>query len=225
MKLEANEVGMEKVGLHVSAGLMGVFVAHLTHLLSVLVLYQLTVAIFSYKSRSLAYTSAMLHVLSPAGLFLSTPCAESPCALLSFAGTLAFSKSFTAQGSTKNLYMLLSGLCFGIATTFRSNGVLSGLLLLEEAIRLLSSLSQVISKAHVLRLLSTGFAGILVGAGLVLPQYIAYVKYCGTNTSARPWCEKTLPSIYVFVQDHYWYVAQNSLFKLKLTILQGQRPV
>lgn len=150
----------------------------------------------------------MLHVLSPAGLFLSTPCAESSCALLSFAGTLAFSKSFTAHGSmARNGCLLLSGLCFGVATTFRSNGVLSGLLLFEEAIRLVLSLSQAINKTQVLRLLSTGLAGMLAGSGLILPQHIAYVEYCGTDASARPWCEKMLPSIYAFVQDHYWYAS------------------
>lgn len=184
---------------------MAVCIAHLAHLLSVLVLFQLTLSIFPRHDRTFAFIAASLHIISPAGLFLSAPYAESSCALLSFTGTLAFSKSFTAQGPIKNVWILLSGLVFGIATTFRSNGILSGLLLLEEAIRVVMSFADGMDTAKFFRLISTGAAGMLVGTGFVLPQYIAHLEYCGADSLARPWCERALPSVYVFVQAHYWY--------------------
>jgi phosphatidylinositol glycan class V len=207
-KTNTNRPALEKIGLpHFDGieGLAAVFIAHLSHLLSVLVLFQLTLALFPRHSRIFAFVSASLHIISPAGLFLSAPYAESSCALLSFAGTLAFYKSFAARGSLKHFLILLSGLSFGIATTFRSNGILSGFLLLEQAVRLLMGLLKGLETRNILSLISTGVAGMLVGAGFVLPQYIAYTEYCRADTLARPWCQRTLPSVYVFVQDHYWY--------------------
>lgn len=199
---------LEKIGLPPFdgvEGLVAICIAHLAHLLSVLVLFQLTLSIFPRRGRTFAYITASLHIISPAGLFLSAPYAESSCALLSFTGTLAFSRSFTSHGPINNLFILLSGLLFGIATTFRSNGILSGFLLLEEAFRLVLSFADRIDAAKLFRLISTGAAGILVGTGLVLPQYIAHLDYCGADGLVRPWCERTIPSIYVFVQEHYWY--------------------
>ncbi|EKD19904.1 GPI mannosyltransferase 2 [Drepanopeziza brunnea f. sp. 'multigermtubi' MB_m1] len=115
--------------------------------------------------------------------------------------------AFTAGPATSShdLSILISGICFGIATTFRSNGILNGLLLLEEAFRTVYRLRDGPSLATVRRLMATGLGGMSVGAGFVVPQYIAYIEYCkGQQSVARIWCEGTLPSIYTFVQDHYW---------------------
>jgi phosphatidylinositol glycan class V len=153
-------------------------------------------------------TAASLHIVSPAGLFLSAPYAESSCALLSFAGCLLFIKSLGGNGPIKpshDMIMLLSGVLFGVATTLRSNGVLNGLLLLEEAFRTLWSLKSGFRIASFRRLIAAGLGGLSVAVGFLLPQYIAWTEYCGNSQiSPRPWCKRTLPSIYTFVQDHYW---------------------
>lgn len=51
-------------------------------------------------------------------------------------------------------------------------------------------------------------AGLCVAVGLVFPQYLAYTEYClGTTTPVRhEWCSKTIPSIFSWVQSHYWLV-------------------
>jgi len=188
---------------------MAISITHLSHFLSVFVLFRLTLAVVS-DSVGVALTSAAFHIISPAGLFLSAPYAESSCALLSFFGTLLFVKSLGPKedsSTAKDSLVLLSGISFGIATTFRSNGILNGLLMFTEAIRISVELfAHGPRVASARRLVATGLGGLAVGFGFLLPQYIAYTQFCGDAATSRTWCERTVPSIYTFVQDHYWYV-------------------
>jgi phosphatidylinositol glycan class V len=162
----------------------------------------------------LAFIAACLHVFSPAGLFLSAPYGESTYALLSFTGSFLFVQSFSlseASTALKDAFLPLAGIMFGLATTFRSNGLLNGLLLLEEAIRLLYSMTRGVTFAKSRRLLAVGIAGVCTALGFVIPQYIAYQDFCVNypythDQEPRIWCRRTLPSIYSFVQEHYWYV-------------------
>jgi len=204
---------LEKAGIPHCDGLealIAIVIAHAAHLFSVLVLFSLTLAVFAQRSAWLAFTAASLHIISPAGLFLSAPCAESSCALLSFVGCYLFTKSLGGNGpvtASHDILVLLSGISFGIATTFRSNGILNGLLLLEEAFRTLWNLKTSFQISSIRRLVATGLGGVSVATGFLLPQYIAYSEYCGqSDVNTRLWCKRALPSIYTFVQDHYWYV-------------------
>ncbi|PQE12203.1 duf409 domain protein [Rutstroemia sp. NJR-2017a BVV2] len=189
-------------------GLVGVLVAHTAHLLSTFCLYRLSLNLFI--SKRYALTSALLYIISPAGIFLSAPFAESSCALFTFAGIYCFANSFGAGDGNNtfghDILILLSGISFGIATTLRSNGIFSGLLLLEEAFRVLFSIRDGLHLAKIRRLIITGLGGMCTGAGFLLPQYLAYQEYCGGagHESTRPWCTNMLPSIYTFVQEYYW---------------------
>ncbi|KAL2075837.1 hypothetical protein VTL71DRAFT_780 [Oculimacula yallundae] len=189
-------------------GLVAICIAHTAHLLSVVAVFGLTRALFFNHSVTFAFRAALFHIISPAGLFLSSPYAESSCALLSFTGCLLFAKSLVCNGpntAKHDLLLVISGVCFGIATTFRSNGILNGLLLLEEAFRSLLALKNGLHSSRVRRLLAAGLGGMSVGAGFLIPQYIAYNEYCGNaDMPMRPWCQQSIPSIYTFVQDHYW---------------------
>ncbi|EPQ65207.1 BgtASP-21312 [Blumeria graminis f. sp. tritici] len=188
--------------------LVAIVLAHASHYLSVIELFYLTLIIFPKESLTFAITSATLYIFSPAGIFLSAPYAESSCALLSFAGSIVFLKSFRRTKNTRSdAYLLLSGLLFGISTTFRSNGILNGLLLLEEAFRSLWNFRNGFELFKIRRLFATILGGFFVAAGFLLPQYLAYREYCIKNIPVqRPWCTQAIPSIYTFVQSHYWYV-------------------
>ncbi|QMW44188.1 hypothetical protein G4B11_007608 [Aspergillus flavus] len=188
--------------------IIGIAVAHAAHGMSVFVLYSLARAVFpGRKGRNLAFIAACLHILSPAGLFLSAPYGESTHALLSFMGSLLFVLSFNHAGASTSLrdaLIPLSGILYGLATAARSNGLLNGMILLEEAVRLLYSMTEGITFAKTRRLIAVGMAGICTGLGFVIPQYIAYKQFCMNNKDPRIWCLRTIPSIYSFVQDHYW---------------------
>lgn len=190
--------------------------AHLCHLLSVLVLYELSKvirpAVASTATKRFSFIAACLHIISPAGIFLSAPYAESPFSLLNIGGmylyALAKVETSTAQRWKKDILTVAAGVLFGIATTFRSNGLLSGLIFVYDAITSTVSIARRSEVATNLRTLcATMLAGSVMALGSLTPQYLAYSEYCsGSVEVSRPWCSRTFPSIYTWVQKQYWYV-------------------
>lgn len=263
-----------------------------SHLFASFVLYHLTLLLplsgfnsSPLKRRKLALLTSLLHIFSPAGLFLSAPYAESSCALFSFLGWWFYAQSCLSDqdGTTAvsgkisgvgrgltlkgDLHLLLAGLSFGLATLFRSNGILNGLPFAWEVLSILSGLVITTSGGRgrgkfpllktLRRLIALGLGGIFVAAGSIVPQTVAWLRYCpfgslwllnkflssgsqvevsetsggsgsargygssgvgaGVNAGAggglqelvaqdeaREWCAAVVPSIYTFVQKHYW---------------------
>ncbi|CAK7262597.1 ER membrane glycoprotein subunit of the GPI transamidase complex-like protein [Sporothrix epigloea] len=202
------------LGVELSIPVIAVAYAHVAHLLAVLLLYHLGCQLWlGTAGRTLAYVAASLHILSPAGLFLSAPYAEGSCALFSFAGYIAFAGGRRADSGALSvrgdLLRLLAGASFGVATLFRSNGLLSGAIFAHEAV--VDSLAFVRRPSLLLlrRLVSIGLGGLLVAAGTVVPQTLAYMQFCQAPSGIpgevyRPWCTARVPSIYNFVQEYYW---------------------
>lgn len=202
--------------------LVGVVFTNACHLASSLVLYQL--GLYLWADSTWALVAALLHVLSPAGLFLSAPYAESPFSLLTFVGWLLLAKSCTRAGGPSasavpsHLLTLLSGITFGLATVFRNNGLLNGAPFAFEFLltlyRLVEDPDVGRTPAHLTRLVVLGLSGLSVAAGFIIPQLWAYRVYCSAPTAyaspdlapiePRPWCLSLVPSIYNFVQTHYW---------------------
>ncbi|OKL59827.1 GPI mannosyltransferase 2 [Talaromyces atroroseus] len=191
----------------------GVVLSHVAHFLSVLVLHALTKSLFGYDTqsqRAFCLISAALHVISPAGAFLSAPYGESIFSLLNLTGFYLYSSALISESAgrrgRRDTHFLLAGIAFAVATTVRGNGILSGCLFAYDAIQgALQLLRQGISVDLIRR---TGFVvlgGMTVALGSIIPQFIAFTEYCGGSTR-RPWCEQLLPSIYGWVQAHYWNV-------------------
>lgn len=199
-----------------SEALVGIIASHIFHFLSVLMLHQITLLVSPATVQSedplMAWLAAGLHIISPAGIFLSAPYAESVFSFLNFAGCLAYVKSVVSQAESKhamaNAAVSLSGIIFGLATTLRGNGLLSGLTLIYDAVTCLSSiLHGVETNSHLTRLLAVCIAGTLMACIAIIPQYVAYDEYCrsgGGLEVARPWCSYWIPSIYAWVQEEYW---------------------
>lgn len=161
---------------------------------------------------SFCLLAASLHIISPAGIFLSAPYAESSFSFLNFAGYYLYAKGMLMHGERKeaqrDYLVLFSGVVFGIATTFRGNGLLCGLLFVWDALvcgaRILQSIETVFHARH---LLSASMSGLLMACIAMTPQYLAYNEYCvrgSADSDKRPWCSYWPPSIYAWVQRQYW---------------------
>lgn len=182
--------------------------SHTAHLASAIVLFHLT-KLVSAKS-SLPLIAATLHIISPAGAFLASPYTESLFSLCSFLGYYFYAQSLNelhhGRLFRKNLAIILAGAIFGVGTTVRNNGILTGSMFLYDLVVVaFTSLTKGLSWNSISRAISLIVGGLLVGCGMVAPQLQAYNKFCrGEASQVRPWCEAIFPSIYNFVQSHYW---------------------
>ena len=178
-------------------------------------LHELTLTVYRRSSvhqlSKLSFLAACLHIISPAGIFLSAPYAESSFSLLNFAGYYSYAKAKTsarAQNSKGVALIIFSGILFGVGTTFRGNGLFSGLIFIYDAV---SSMRNIVHsaniQANVRKLFVVCLSGVLMACIAIIPQCLAYKEYC-TNSSAetlvRPWCSNWVPSIYAWVQKEYW---------------------
>ncbi|KAF3068409.1 GPI mannosyltransferase 2 [Daldinia childiae] len=185
--------------------LIGILVAHTSHLLSVLALYQLGLVVL--RNQRLSFIAALLHILSPAGLFLSAPYNESTFAFLSFTGYLFFAKGLLGPKRTfaHDVSLVASGMWFGFATTFRSNGLFNGI---PFAIALTHELTMPPTLSSIRRRFALLLGGLAIAVSFVIPQLVAFQIFCSvpSGTRLRPWCTSAFPSIYSFVQARYWNV-------------------
>jgi GPI mannosyltransferase 2 len=194
----------------------GVALSHFAHFGSMVLIWAITHRLDQCKELKISSTAAvaaLLYILSPAGIFLSAPYTESIFAFYSFLGLGVYISGRLPLRRHVNLLdpisIMLAGAVFGQATVMRSNGILAGLLYVTDA--LISSFRLVrdrVAATRVLRLAAIVFGGLFVGWGLVSPQYDAYIEYCFDRLpeERREWCERPLPSIFSFVQAHYWSV-------------------
>lgn len=192
--------GVESRGIE---PLAGIFIANTSHLGSVLVLYELTKVLTN--NIKISFVSAALSIISHGGLFLSSPYGESPCSLLCFLAVWLFAlrNEPGRSAASRSALVVLAGAVLGLATTFRSNGLSYGLLFAVEAVQTGLAFLQKPTAVSFIHTGATVVGGLLAGSGILIPQFLAWSVYCHPEAS-RPWCTNTLPSIYTFVQDHYW---------------------
>lgn len=189
--------------------------------MSVLALHRLSSLVLGQPhNQRIPFVAAMLHIVSPAGMFLSSPYAESLFAALNFSGMLLYTQARMIdrpgrkQTIREDALVLGAGVLFMLATWIRSNGLLSGALFLFDVVPCVSRLlNRELCLNDIRRLVVTCSSGVLLGLGSMIPQYVAYQHYCvpQAGPTARPWCSKTLPSIYTWVQSHYWFVTTSNL--------------
>lgn len=190
-----------------SIGLIsGVFINLLVFPLATVVLYVLTFELSGNKKLSLL--TAILFTLNPASVFMSAVYSETLFSLFTFSGLLALERRRP----------WLSSLMFGLASFTRSNGiVLSAFLGYQSLVSLYEIFFSHGHQSTCHRLWSSGkqlFAAAIQCLVIVAPFYAfqlyGYALYCrgasATPTSLPPWCNRTLPLPYSYIQEHYWSV-------------------
>ncbi|KAF7717962.1 GPI mannosyltransferase 2 [Penicillium ucsense] len=194
--------------------LIGLILSHASHYYSVLALYSLSTNIFGDDTpaqKLICFLSAALHIISPAGAFLSAPYGEPVFSLLNFVGLDLYTLSLIAEhrrsALLRDLQVLAAAVVFAIATVARSNGILSGCLFAYDAALLVwASLTQGLTIYNLRHLAVTLVGGCIVATGIIVPQILAFNEYCVQSPEPRPWCQSQVPSIYSWVQRHYWNV-------------------
>ncbi|KAL5362476.1 DUF409 domain protein [Aspergillus floccosus] len=194
--------------------IVAVALSHVAHFLSVLALYRLSANIFGQKTtaqRLICFLSAALHIICPAGAFLSAPYGEALFSFLNITGFYVYSSSLLDDSAgrkvTSAAKLLITSVLFSTATTIRSNGILSGFVFACDAVSLFQKiLLQGPSKDTCLRFSVTVIGGCVVALGMIIPQAVAYADFCLDLPTPRPWCGNLIPSIYGWVQSHYWNV-------------------
>lgn len=188
--------------------LLAVVVSNASHFLSAIALYHLSAIVFSDRAtpsrRVLPLVAALLHIISPAGLFLSAPYSESLFSLLTTTGYWLYTKSTkSSAGIGQSFLLLMSAVSLSISCTVRSNGLLHGIPFLIDFILELGQFVRRPGFLAVFRITTLGICGLMIAGGLVLPQFIAWRQFC-LGSSKAEWCGNTIPSVYFWVQDKYW---------------------
>ncbi|PNS20229.1 hypothetical protein CAC42_5679 [Sphaceloma murrayae] len=194
--------------------LAGSIVAHLAHALTALFLYELTLRSLpehTVKRNDMARLAACLHILSPAGIFLSAPYTEALFASLNVLGMLCLAMAPRPSAVLTHqvrhfLCFVSAGVCFALASTVRGNGIFSNLAFVVLCLpSLFGFLKNPFNTKHLFVLVSGAIGVMITVAGTVGPQYLAWTQYCNAGKAPiRPWCTNVPPSIYTFVQKHYW---------------------
>lgn len=170
----------------------GIAIANVCHLLAYLSLYFLTLQLFD--SEKFAYQSAILFLVQPASIHMTTLFSEAPFAALAITGMLCF----------VTRYDLIAAILFFLAGIVRSNGVLLAGFFLYRVVFMFRSVKEC-SKYLSLSLLSA--------SGGFIYLFGCYKKYCGDVINAE-WCLRRIPNIYSYVQTKYWNVGAFKYYTL-----------
>ncbi|EFP83703.1 uncharacterized protein PGTG_09416 [Puccinia graminis f. sp. tritici CRL 75-36-700-3] len=167
-------------------------------ILSTLILYQLTLKLSSH-STSYSALVGLLHLFSPSPSTQVVPYTEPFYALFSFAAIYLIEAK----------HHWPAAILAGIATSFRPIGVIQCLLWIPQWTNHLKQLiNNPKQSSALIRFISTSLKTLLLAlitsAPFIYDQYSAYKHYCYQSSSPRPWCSNRIPSIYTFVQSHYW---------------------
>lgn len=192
----------------------GIALAHVSHLVAVFLLFGFIVdTLPTDRTRAVrvAFTTACLHIFSPGGIFLSSLNAESLFAAVTFSGVWRYAWSVSPDATSGSMVfeptgLLMSSVWFGVASLIRGNGLLNGVIFLWDLLGSLPRVPALLSRADYRGLWAVcaiGLSGLALGSIYALGQLDPYLEYC-TNGHTRPWCDSWLPSIYTFVQRHYW---------------------
>ncbi|KAL0027319.1 hypothetical protein WJX77_012423 [Trebouxia sp. C0004] len=172
---------------------------------SAVYLHKLSISIL--KDARLADLAALLYIWNPASVFYSVAYTEGLFACTAFVGLFHL-----------NQRPWLATAFFCAASAARSNGILHCWFILHRLANMLYHQhdGQPLQGADCAMLLSQAALQCML---ICLPafafQYAGWRSFCVGGITKRPWCSTKPPSIYSFVQSHYWGVGLFRYFHLQ----------
>jgi phosphatidylinositol glycan class V len=164
------------------------------HYIAVIALYR--ASLNATSSERISKIASILHIVSPAGIFLCIGYTEPLFCALTFSGLAMLHKR-----------PKLATFLFGLSGLTRATGIINVFYFFPK-------------RPDPARLIKAGLSAAIICGPWFLTQIVAYIQYC----PGRPWCTRFPPVIYSFVQDHYWHVGFGRYFTLNnlpLFILSG----
>ena len=180
--------------------LWSILISNASHFASVLVLYRLSRTIYSSRT---SYIAALMMVLSPAGVFLTTNYSENLSNLTTLLTIYFYYKGVdfnnVATRSNKSiksvLMYLLSGVICAFSFTIRANSLLLGIFYLLDLYDF-----GIIDQDWPSSVLSI-IAGSILGTTFIGQNIYHYLTFCPQR---QGWCLNKLPSLFLYAQSHYW---------------------
>ncbi|CAM6112845.1 unnamed protein product [Calypogeia fissa] len=184
------------LGLRPTLALSGYVIINLSFVLAAYYLYRLSKQVLEDEKQALV--AVALFCFNPASTFYSAIYSESLFALFSFAGLWHF-----LNGARWTAIAL-----FGLSSGVRSNGVLHAGFILFQAMH--KAYDVAFCQKRLLAVVPIILVALFQSAGVVTP-YVAFQRYGFIQLclhegipETRPWCSKTIPHLYSFVQSYYW---------------------
>lgn len=183
---------------------VGVVMSNLNQLLTSIVLYYFTkhffkqIAFYRSKRETLAKKTAIVFLLSPGGMFLTSSYSENLGSFLAILGlylrqaSLSYKILYTIQ--YKSIY-LLSGIIVGTCFLVRANCLLLGLFYVYDLYTFFI-IDHNLPDAVMAIIGGTPLFTTLVGF-----NYYCYQSFCPERGE---WCNNMIPSLFAYAQKHYW---------------------
>lgn len=136
-----------------------------------------------------------LSILSLSPCSLITPTPESFFSFFALLGHLCLSSLNRTNRLTR---AFMAAICYAIATSFRANGILF------VGFILWSLFWQDPLPPRHFSLLCAPVLVLVCIWPMLLSQSFAFARFCLAEGDTREWCNRALPSVYTYVQKHYW---------------------
>ncbi|GMH34304.1 hypothetical protein BSKO_02138 [Bryopsis sp. KO-2023] len=205
-----------RLDVQAAYSLSGLIISNLAYVVSIVLFDDLSSRVLN--NELLSAVATVFYSVPPSSVFLSAAYTEGPFCMFTMAALwLIFAKNSTWTAS-----LIIAASC-----AVRSNGILHigflGHFALSKCVQLWPR-----SKPRALgALLELMVPGIVAATPLIVFQYQGYARFCEDPHQSvgdgavsgiaqiRPWCQKGIPYLYGFVQDHYWNVGFLRYFEAK----------